>query len=553
MTELTEEKKTNKDDKLKARVFISCGQQKKTDEEDIALQIKNKLRSMGYCAYVAIKEQITKGFKENIFQRLENSEYFIFIDFKREKLRCIKKIYRGSLFSHQELALAAYLNKPIIAFQEKGVKEKDGISSVIQLNPTEFSSRPDLANCVISEVEKKEEVGEWNNNWRDELVLERSSDDIVEADYEWSKESKEPAIFYHVKVRNNHRTKVALRCLSYIERIKNVNTGEEKRLDLIENKWKGIKDTSVQIPPYKKPRKFDGFFVFKNKYHEAYLGYNRAITDFTGYHQEYKLKAPGEYEISYVVYSENFFPARATFKLKLTSNIKDIEFSKIKGEVMKKIIVKKEFLPSMIDSIDFITATQLGRIAGSIRYNNILQALISKDEDVNTSLHFYLLLNHAALVYEGIKTFKKTKSIFEKQNHYQNNLEKIEIIINEAQDKESFYNKTLKIVRDKIAFHFDRDVIVEVLRDVTDDLIKENKEVVFISGKSEIVKDIIYLFADNMNINYVLKSINGKELETPERFKIFCEKLLYLSGLFCEIIDELIPDLINESCEPKEE
>jgi len=85
------------------------------------------------------------------------------------------------------------------------------------------------------------------------------------------------------------------------------------------------------------------------------------------------------------------------------------------------------------------------------------------------------------------------------------------------------------------------------------DSMKENKEVVLISGKSELVKDTIYLLADNMNINYVLKTINGKGISDSDKFKILSEKLLKLSGLFCDILEELIPDLIKDYCEVIEE
>jgi len=118
---------------LKARVFISCGQQKGTEEEKIAEEIKERLEDLGFKPYVAITDQTTKGFKENIFQNLNKSEYFIFIDFKREKLNWEKfcferkktRRYRGSLFSNQELALASYFCKEIMAFQEEGIKERE--------------------------------------------------------------------------------------------------------------------------------------------------------------------------------------------------------------------------------------------------------------------------------------------------------------------------------------------------------------------------------------------------------------------------------------------
>ncbi|MCK4361977.1 MAG: hypothetical protein KAW13_01695 [Dehalococcoidia bacterium] len=71
---------------VRARVFISCGQQKETDEVKIAHDIAAKLDQVGFDPYIAVAEQTLRGVKENIFQRLSESEYIVFVDFKRERL-----------------------------------------------------------------------------------------------------------------------------------------------------------------------------------------------------------------------------------------------------------------------------------------------------------------------------------------------------------------------------------------------------------------------------------------------------------------------------------
>jgi hypothetical protein len=66
---------------LRARVFISCGQSKGTSEIDIAHRIAERLEEEGFDPYVAVEEQTLVGLTENIFGRLRNSEYFLFVDF----------------------------------------------------------------------------------------------------------------------------------------------------------------------------------------------------------------------------------------------------------------------------------------------------------------------------------------------------------------------------------------------------------------------------------------------------------------------------------------
>jgi hypothetical protein len=161
----------------RARVFISCGQTKDSDELETAQKIRERLQELGFDPYIAVEEQTLSGLKENIFRQLRVAEYFVFVDFKRERLVPRGKIgfvwspklqHRGSLFSHQELALASYLNLPLLAFQERGVKRDDGILRFLQANATAFTDRHLLPNVIADEIQRRA----WTPHTRNELVLE---------------------------------------------------------------------------------------------------------------------------------------------------------------------------------------------------------------------------------------------------------------------------------------------------------------------------------------------------------------------------------------------
>ena len=81
----------------KARVFISCGQ--RPEELDIAEDIATIVSQMNFEPYIARNQQTLKGVVENIFSKLQESEYFLFIDFKRERLWRIK-CCRGRFTAH---------------------------------------------------------------------------------------------------------------------------------------------------------------------------------------------------------------------------------------------------------------------------------------------------------------------------------------------------------------------------------------------------------------------------------------------------------------------
>lgn len=49
---------------VRAKVFISCGQRRDTDEVEVARRIAERLYRDGYEPYIAVEEQTLKGLKE---------------------------------------------------------------------------------------------------------------------------------------------------------------------------------------------------------------------------------------------------------------------------------------------------------------------------------------------------------------------------------------------------------------------------------------------------------------------------------------------------------
>jgi len=304
----------------KARVFISCGQKKDNDEIKIAHEISDKIKNLGFDypePYIAVEEQTLQGVKENLFRRLSESEYLIFIDFKREQLNKGPD-HRGSLFSHQELALASFLNIETLGFREKGVKADDGISRFIQANFTVFTDRNSLPQMVADKVIEKK----WDSQWRNELVLERENDNYGDSVH---RKTGTKCRWYHVKVKNLHQHKMARECVAYIEKIRTVSTGNEIIPEPVELKWRGVKIARASIPP-KSDRKFDAFHVYHDQPLFAQLGINEFIADFSSYFDVYSLTGPGIFDITYVVFSENFSASRGTFRLELTNSLDSISF-----------------------------------------------------------------------------------------------------------------------------------------------------------------------------------------------------------------------------------
>lgn len=322
---------------VKSRIFLSCGQ--RPEERKVVEDIKQSLESE-YEVYVATQQHTPEGFKENIFRHLENSEYFLFIDFKREELSGKKGhlCFRGSLFSNQELALASYLGLDILPFQENGVEEHKGIMQFVMANPISFTNKEALPSLVIKEVKKQ-----WKTGWRNQLDLSESKSASHVKKYG---EEERPALWFHLIVKNLHKSKQALNCTAFVKEVIS-NGSDPVTPELSELKWKGMAlGQSVVIPPGKE-RKLDAFHIFDDSPENIILGLNPFLVDSTAVEEEYTLKGPGDFSVRYVLYSDNFSFVERVMTIKIRTNGHNIlEFGPgDSGELIEVDLdnIKKEF------------------------------------------------------------------------------------------------------------------------------------------------------------------------------------------------------------------
>jgi hypothetical protein len=298
---------------MKTRVFVSCGQSTNDNEYELAKRIGQLLDSLGYDPYVAVAEQTLRGVKENIFARLSESECFVFVDFKRDLLP--DGSHRGSLFSHQELSIAAYLEKPLIAFQEEGVR-LEGVLAFVQGNCTKFSDRDKLFPMIADKVSKN-----WRPDWRNQIRIARDPNQFADALHKHPNFPQgRPVRYFHLEVKNDHCSKTAFNSYAYLEKIIDVKTGKAVDLKLVEFKWRGVVFPNVVIP-YKSSRELDAFLVYHDSPAQLHLG---AFTDSP---EHVKSLRPGDYELTFVVHSQNFDVTSSTFRLHAGGvNINDIQF-----------------------------------------------------------------------------------------------------------------------------------------------------------------------------------------------------------------------------------
>jgi len=160
---------------MAGKVFISCGQ--RGCEVEIASKLSKWLESVGYSPYIAIEAQSIQDVNSGIIDELERSDFYIFIDFRRDKIDCKKfqGVYRGSLFTNQELAIAYYLKfEKAIFFQQNGIL-REGLLKYMASNATEFSGENDLLEKVQKAVKDRERIGGWNSAYSRHLIAGRNN------------------------------------------------------------------------------------------------------------------------------------------------------------------------------------------------------------------------------------------------------------------------------------------------------------------------------------------------------------------------------------------
>lgn len=295
-----------------ARVFISCGQ-RTTREINIGKAVEKYFLSRNFLAYLAEQVHSSDALTENIFKFLKQSEYFVFIDFKREKIN--KKEYRGSLFVNQEIAIATFLKLQGIGFHEKGVK-REGILTYHIYNEFPFEDGTEIIKILDKQTKK------WDNNSVNELKIIYNPQSTSRNVTLTNPQQKPLSDWYHLEIKNRNKNKHAFSCLGYVTRIKNLNNGEKYNIPTIELVWSGIGDIMVNILGGTS-RDLDAFFIIhgKNKIH-----FHQRPLSTTNPRYFLPDLPQGKYLIEYTIISSNFEKASQSYILEFEGSAQDIIF-----------------------------------------------------------------------------------------------------------------------------------------------------------------------------------------------------------------------------------
>ncbi len=310
---------------IRAKLFISCGQATRSERE-LSEDIRERMDRLGFDPYVAIKVQDLRGLREGIFEQLRDMDYFLFVDFCRERIiphrgnpRLLRKQRperRGSLFSHQELAIASFLEIDAVLLQEKGVRALDGMMSVFQGNSICFRSRAELPKLVEDTVRERMRTGLWSpsNRRRLQLSAGKPMREVLRTD-------GQVADFFPIRVENLHHKKTAENAVVFLEKIVQAETSTLLFNRPLEIKWGGSILPSLMIPPGGE-RPADGFYLLHKD--PGTPRFNTVWTDYGGYVP--RICQPGVFHCTYCVRSTSFAPAWAEFRVTTGESVEAASF-----------------------------------------------------------------------------------------------------------------------------------------------------------------------------------------------------------------------------------
>lgn len=278
---------------------------------------------MGFVPYVATNRQSLRGVVENVLFELHRSEYLVFVDFIRDEVKAptnLRERFRGSLFSHQELAIATDLGLEMLGFQEEGLDPRDGFVGYIQGNVYTFRAvdRAHLPSIVVRQVRRRLRSGEWATGWRRQLRIEAIPgstgpvlDGLLHRQTYW----------FHLSLHNDHRTRHAYDAAVFATKIRRFPVGKWRELPPIPLKFDYLTPVTNLVPAMES-RRLAAFRATLPRPAEGLIAFNPFLVDFAPIAREFALPGPARYVLRVEAIAQGFDRARRDFLLNIRPDAK---------------------------------------------------------------------------------------------------------------------------------------------------------------------------------------------------------------------------------------
>jgi hypothetical protein len=297
---------------MPGEIFISCGQVT-INERTIATNISTLLKSRGFNPYVAIEAQSIEDINNEIIGRLKRSDYYVFIDLRRERISGYLgwTKYRGSLFSNQELAIAYALGFEHVLFLRQQGVILEGIAKYILSNARTFRRFEEVVTLVESEVNTRAWESTYSRNLFTEYI--RFFSGVYYKDHTLPQHQVRQIC--HVGVRNGRTNDVAVNVIAHLIEIIPLGNSAFDHVDTTDLKWATQMGYTRNIPPGETVP-FDAFALDERNPCHVYM---HSLSDT---HPRLPIISQvGRFILRYQIYSENFSVSEFKVELNLTGQI----------------------------------------------------------------------------------------------------------------------------------------------------------------------------------------------------------------------------------------
>jgi hypothetical protein len=293
---------------MPAKVFISCGQASPA-ERQVTNSISAWFSSQGFSPYVAIQVQSILDLNAGIIGDLKTSDYYLFVNLRRERLKCLpRREYRGSLFTNQELAIAYALGfEHMLMINQLGVR-REGVFQFMVSNVPEFT----MLNEVLGRVQSAVQTAGWHPDYTRQLDVAGHYFTLpfIYGDHAGSRH----VCALHLRVKNGRPDIGAVGTIARLFNMTNPSGNQLASPDRTQLKASGHPAYSQTIWPNSEGT-FDLLAIDMNNQSHAYLHSELDVHPRTPI-----ITQPGMWLLDYEIFSQGFPRLSIRVELHLTGN-----------------------------------------------------------------------------------------------------------------------------------------------------------------------------------------------------------------------------------------
>lgn len=134
--------------------------------------------------------------------------------------------------------------------------------------------------------------------------------------------------WFHIRLANNHAEEMAKDCFVNLLNKKDLRTGNERKFNS-SLKWEDTDDTRLSIPKGSQ-KQFDAVIICHEKPNKGVIGVKEEVVRSPGANiKHYTVEGPGDFELTFGIYSNNFPDITIKYRLHLADNLDDVKLQDI--------------------------------------------------------------------------------------------------------------------------------------------------------------------------------------------------------------------------------